>query len=226
MYPATEAKGEIHFHQLCRRSGERIRHQNVSTDENPVDKDDIVKGYEYNKGEYVIIEPEDIENLRIESCETLDVTQFVEPDELDPKFYERPYFLAPENPSQAEAFAVVRKALQLSRKIGLGKIAFGGRGHLMGIAAPPDDTELGLMGYILRYPDELRDAMEYFGNIKAVKIDGDQLSLAQELIRRKTAKFVPAKFTDEYETALRAMVEAKIHHTTVKAEPAAGKSAR
>jgi len=224
MFPATEAKGEIHFHQLSRKTGERIRHQNVSTDENPVDKDDIVKGYEYTKGEYVIIEPEDIDNLRIPSRNILDITQFVSPDELDPMFYEKPYYLVPENPSQAEAFAVVRKALQSTNKVGLGKIAFGGREHLMGIAAPSDESQLGLMGYILRYPDELRDSTEYFSSIKSVKIEADQLSLAQELIKRKTSKFDPTRYTDEYETALRAMVEAKIHHTAPEAEAAAQKS--
>src|SRR5277367_6249611 len=111
LFPATEAKSEIRFHQLSRKTGERIRHQKVSGDEGPVEKSDIVKGYEYRKGEYISIEPEEIENLRIPSPHNLVVTQFVDAGELDPAFFEKPYFVVPEDDVQAEAFAVVRKAL-------------------------------------------------------------------------------------------------------------------
>jgi len=226
LYPATEAKSEIRFHQLNRRTGERIKHQNVSADDDPVEKDEIVKGYEYSKGEYVMIEPEDIENLRIPSRQTLDVAQFVDFDELDPKFFEKPYFVAPDNPTQAEAFAVVRKAMQASKKVALGKIAFGGREHLIAISAPADDKELGMMAYIMRYPEELRDPDDYFGDIKRVAIDADQLSLARELIKRKTSPFKPEAYTDEYESALRAMVEAKVKHAPLPQAPSAPKSAK
>ena len=215
LFPATDAKGEIHFHQLNRRTGERVRHQNVTSEDDPVDKDEIVKGYEYSKGEYVMIEPEDIENLRIPSRQTLDVAQFVGMDELDPEYFEKPYFVAPENPGQAEAFAVVRKAMQSSGKVALGKIAFGGREHIVAISAPKDDKEPGMMAYILRYASELRDSAQYFGDIKHVAIDQDQLALAKELIKRKTAPFKAVAFQDEYETALRAMVEAKVKHVSL-----------
>ena len=201
LFPATEAKGEIHFHQLDRKTGERIKHQNVSTDQDPLDKDDIVKGYEYTKGKYVVVEQEDIDNLRIASRETLEVTQFISQDELDPKFYERPYFVTPEDASQAEAFAVVRKALEASGKVALGKIAFGGREHLVAIAVPADDSELGMMAYTLRYEEELRKPAEYFGDIKRVAIDEDQLALAKQLIQQKSSAFKADKFTDEYETS-------------------------
>src|SRR5215475_3604280 len=119
LFPATEAKSEIRFHQLNRKSGERIKHQKVSGDEEPVDKSDIVKGYEYRKGEYVMVEPDEIEHLRIPSRHTLELTQFVDVDELDPEFFEKPYFVVPENDVQAEAFGVVRKALQATKKAGL-----------------------------------------------------------------------------------------------------------
>jgi DNA end-binding protein Ku len=220
LFPATEAKSEIRFHQLSRKTGERVKHQKVSGDEGPVDNSDIVKGYEYSKGEYVTIEPEEIENLRIPSRHALQVTQFVGERELDPEYFEKPYFVVPENEAQAEAFAVVRKALQLTKKVGLGKIAFGGREHLVAIAAPADVT--GMMAYTLRYAEELRNPAEYFSEIKAVAVDEDQLSLAKELIERKSAKFAPEKFKDEYEAALRAMVEAKVNHAPIpRDEPAA-----
>ena len=226
LFPATEAASEIHFHQLNRKTGERIRHQNVTGDDGPLDKDDIVKGYEYSKGEYVMVEQEDIENLRIPSRQTLQVAQFVDRDQLAPEFFERPYFVAPENPSQSEAFAVVRKAMQASGKVALGKIAFGGREHLLAVAAPEDDKQLGMMAYTLRYAEELRDPVEYFRDIKRVAIDKDQLNLAQELIKRKTSAFDPNQYTDEYEVALRAMIDAKVKHAPIPKGPPANKSAK
>jgi DNA end-binding protein Ku len=226
LFPATEAKSEIHFHQLSRKSGERIKHQKVSGDEEPVEKSDIVKGYEYRKGEYVTIEPEEIEHLRIPSKHTLEVKQFVDEDELDPEFFEKPYFVVPENDVQAEAFAVVRKALQTMKKVGLGKIAFGGREHLVALSAPADEKLAGMMAYTMRYAEELRDPADYFGDIKKVSVDEDQLSLAKELIKRKAAKFAPEKFKDEYEAALREMVEAKVKHLPIPKEEPAPKSAK
>jgi DNA end-binding protein Ku len=220
LFPATEAKSEIRFHQLNRKTGERIKHQKVSGDEEPVERTDIVKGYEYRKGEYVMIEPEDIENLRIPSRHSLEVTQFVDETEIDPKFFEKPYFVVPESDVQAEAFTVVRKALQTTKKVALGKIAFGGREHLVAIA-PGDDKLGGMMAYTMRYAEELRDPAEYFKDIKKITVDDDQLSLAKELIKRKASKFNPDKFKDEYEAALREMVEAKVQHAPLpKEEPA------
>src|SRR5271170_2023146 len=226
LFPATEAKSEIRFHQLNRKTGERIKHQKVSGDEEPVGSSDIVKGYEYRKGEYVMVEPDEIEHLRMPSPHTLEVTQFVDEDELDPEFFEKPYFVVPENDVQAEAFAVVRKALQTTKKVALGKIAFGGREHLVAVATPGDDKLAGMMAYTMRYAEELRDPAEYFDKIKKVAIDDDQLSLAKELIKRKAAKFAPEKFKDEYENALRAMVEAKVNNVPVPKEEEAPKSGK
>ena len=139
LLPATEAKSEIRFHQINRKTGERVRHKNVSEGyHEPVEKGDIVKGYEYSKGHYVQIEPEDIAHVRIPSKHTLDIQQFVNVADLDPEYFEKPYFVLPENDAQAEAFAVVREALRESKKAGLGKIAMGGREHLMAIEAPSD----------------------------------------------------------------------------------------
>jgi DNA end-binding protein Ku len=220
LFPATEAKSEIRFHQLSRKTGERIKHQKVSGDEGPVEKADIVKGYEYRKGEYISIEPEEIENLRIPSRHNLVVTQFVDAGELDPAFFEKPYFVVPEDDVQAEAFAVVRKALQATKKVALGKIAFGGREHLVAISPTSDDNLGGMMAYTMRYAEELRKPAAYFSEIKKVAVDEDQLSLAEELIKRKAAKFAPEKFTDEYEAALREMIKAKVEAPIQRDEPA------
>jgi DNA end-binding protein Ku len=220
LFPATEAKSEIRFHQLSRKTGERVRHQKVTGekgggDESSIETSDIVKGYEYRKGEYVMIEPDEIAHLRIPSKHTLEVTQFVDEEEIDPEFFEKPYFVVPDNEQQAEAFAVVRKALELTKKVALGKIAFGGREHLVAISAQGKEDGRGMMAYTMRYAEELRDPAEYFGDIKKVTVDEDQLSLAQELIKRKAAKFAPDKFKDEYEAALREMVEAKVKHAPI-----------
>jgi DNA end-binding protein Ku len=219
LFPATEAKSEIHFHQIDRRTGERVRHKKVSSGEDePVEKEDIVKGYEYSRGQYVQIEPDEIAHLRIPSKRTLDVQQFVNVDDLDPEYFEKPYFVLPENDAQAEAFAVVREALRQSKKAALGKIAMAGREHLIAIAAPTDPKLAGMMAYTLRYAEELRKASEYFAEVKNPEIDPEQLSLAKELIQRKAGKFDPEKFTDDYEAALRELVDAKLKHLPLPLE--------
>jgi DNA end-binding protein Ku len=224
LFVATEAKSEIRFHQISRKTGERVRHQKVlasavesAPDEaaDPVGKGDIVKGYEYRKGEYVTIEPEELAHLRVPSKHTMEVTQFVDEDELDPEFYEKPYFVVPENDVQAEAFATVRKALIDTKKVALSKIAFGGREHVVAIKAAGDDTHPGMMAYTMRYAAELRDPEEYFRDVKKVKVDADSLSLAKELIKRKSGKFDPSKFVDGYEVALKELVEAKVKHAPI-----------
>src|ERR1700691_1383999 len=151
LYVATESKSQISFHQISRRTGERIRHQKVleSAAENneatpAVDKDEIVKGYEYRKGQYVIIEPSELENLRVPSKHTISVSQFVDTNELNPEFVEKPYFVLPENDSQAEAFAVVREALVKTGKAAIGKIAFSGREHVIAIK-PAEDGGRGMV---------------------------------------------------------------------------------
>jgi DNA end-binding protein Ku len=219
LFPATEAKSEIHFHEIDRKTGTRVRHQKISeSDEKPVEKADIVKGYEYRKGQYAQIDPEEIKHLRIPSKHTLQMEQFVELDQLDPALFEKPYFVVPEKDSQAEAFAVVREALKQTNNAGLGKIAMGGREHLVAVCAPSDLKLPGLMAYTLRYADELRRASDYFSDVKTPKIDAEQLSLAKELIQRKAAKFDPSKFTDDYETALRELVKAKMKHLPLPLE--------
>lgn len=229
LFPAVDAKSEIHFHQLSRTTGERIHHQKVSGDDgsdgSPVDNDDIVKGYEYRKGEYVTIEPSEIEHLRIPSRHTLAISQFVDLGALNPALFEKPYFVVPDGENQTEAFTVIRQALQSTKKAALGKIAFGGREHLVAISAPPEakgdnPANRGMIAYTLRYAEELRDPAEYFSEIKKTAVDSEQLALAKELIQRKAAKFAPEKFHDEYEAALKELIEAKVNHAPVpKEEP-------
>jgi len=226
LFPATEAKSEIAFHQIDRRTGERIRHKNVSEERGPVERADIVKGYEVRKGEYVTIEPEEIAHLRMPSKKTLEIVQFVDIDEIDPEFFVKPYFVVPENDAQAQAFAVIQKALRESGKAGLGEAAFAGREHLIALMPPLDPKSRGLMAYTMRYDAELRDAADYFSDIQQADIDKDQLDLAKELIRRNTQKFDPSKFVDDYEVALRELIDAKIEHQPIPREEKAPRRAK
>ncbi|MBS1799344.1 MAG: Ku protein [Acidobacteria bacterium] len=224
LFVATESKSEIRFHQISRSTGERVRHQKVLASSlednpgeaaNPVEKDEIVKGYEYRKGEYVIIEPKELEQLRVPSKHSISITQFVGLDELGPEYIEKPYFIVPEDDVQAEAFAVIRTALKKTKKAAIGKIAFGGREHVFAIAPAEDDELGGMMGYAMRYQEELRDPAEYFKDIKKVAVNADSLELAMELIKRKAAPFNPSEFKDGYEAAVRELVEAKIKHAPI-----------
>ena len=233
LFVATESKGELHFHQISRKTGERVRHQKVLASaleaapeqgSDPVAKNDIVKGFEYAKGQYVTIEPEEMEHLRVPSKHTVEITQFVALDELAPEYLEKPYFVVPENDLQTEAFAVVRRALEKTKKAALGKIAFGGREHVLAITAAPGDDSRGMMAYTMRYQEELRSPAEYFRDIKKVEINEDSLDLAETLIKKKAAKFDPSKFVDGYEVALKELVDAKVNHAPIpKDEPAAPK---
>jgi DNA end-binding protein Ku len=223
LYVATEAKSQISFNQISRSTGERIRHQKVlqSAIENSgadaaaaVQKDEIVKGYEYRKGEYIIVENSELENLRVPSKHTIDVTQFVNQNELNPEFVEKPYFVVPESDS-VEAFAVVRKALQKTGKVAIGKIAFSGREHVLAISAAGEGDRGGMMAYTLRYTSELRNQSDYFRDIKQVEIGEESLELAESLIAKRSAKLDLGKFEDGYEVALKELVDAKINHLPV-----------
>ncbi len=225
LYVATESKSQISFHQISRKTGERIRHQKVleSAAESreataAVENDEIVKGYEYSKGQYVIIEPSELDNLRVPSKHTIAVSQFIDVSDLNPEYIEKPYFVTPENDLQAEAFNVVRQALVNSHKAAIGKVAFSGRENI--IAVVPANDDRGMMAYTLRYGNELRDQSEYFRNIKQPPIDADSLELAETLISKMSAKLDISKFEDRYEVAVKALVEAKIKHMDLPIEEA------
>lgn len=237
-FVATEYKNEIRFHQISRSTGERVRHQKVlqsAVDDGALEdgaeaasvaKDDIVKGFEYAKGQYVMIEPSEIANLRVPSKHSIAVEQFVDESEIDPAYFEKPYFVTPDGDAQMEAFAVVRKAMRAAKKVGIGKIAFGGREHVVAIKSNDDDEHPGLMAYTMRYQQELRNPMEYFGGLSPVEIDDDQLELAEQLIKRKTGKFNPGKYQDGYEIALKELVDAKVNHEPIPQEQPAPRRAK
>jgi DNA end-binding protein Ku len=224
LFVATESKNQISFHQISRSTGERIRHQKVlqsAADSEgdvagaAVAKDEIVKGYEYRKGEYILIEPSELENLKVPSKHTIDVTQFVTVDELRPEYIEKPYFVAPENDSQVEAFAVIRRALQKSGKVAIGKVSFAGRENIIAIRPAGDDAHGGMMAYTLRYSNELRNERDYFRDLAGVEINEESLELAETLIAKKSTKLDLSKFEDGYEVAVKELIEAKVNKMPV-----------
>jgi DNA end-binding protein Ku len=178
-------------------------------DDKPVDNAEIVKGYEYSKGNYVIVQPEEIAKLRIETNKSIAVSQFVDMAELDPILFEKPYFVKPQPKESSDAFAVVRKAMEETNMAALGEIAFGGREHLIAIAVPSDKNFQGLMGYTLRYAEELRKPEEYFSDISEIRVDKKQLAMATELIHAYTTPLNIEAFKDDYEEALRSLINAK-----------------
>jgi DNA end-binding protein Ku len=221
LYVATESKSQISFHQISRKTGERIRHQKVlesAAESNEattaVEQDEIVKGYEYRKGQYVIIEPAELENLRVPSKHTVAVSQFVDAAELNPEYVEKPYFVVPENDSQAEAFTVVRQALVDTGKIAIGKVAFAGRENIIALA-PARESDRGMMAYTLRFQNELRNQADYFRDIKPAAIQSDSLDLAETLIKRMSGRLDLSKFEDSYEVAVKALVEAKVNNLPI-----------
>jgi len=209
LFPATNSQSDVHFHQIDRKTHQRVRHLNVVNDNKPVDNADIVKGFEYTKGKYVILEPNEVKKLRLETQKAIRVSRFVDANELPPYLFEKPYFVVPDQKGSAEAFAVVREAMLEGGKVAIGEVAFGGREHLVAIAPPANKKDRGMMAYTLRYAEELRKAGSYFSDIPATAIDKKQLALANELIKAQSAPFQLDEYKDDYEAALRELIEAK-----------------
>jgi DNA end-binding protein Ku len=175
-----------------------------------VERADIVKGYEYEKGKYAIVEPAELKNLRLAGKKTIEISQFSKETEIDPTLYEKPYFVMPKPGPQAIAFAVMRQGMIDNGMVGVGEIVFSGRQHLMTLAPPHDPQQPGMMLYTLRFATELRNARDYAVDTGANQADAAQLGLAKQLIDAYTQPFEVSKFKDHYEEALRELVEAKI----------------
>jgi DNA end-binding protein Ku len=180
-----------------------------------VDRANIVKGYEYEKGKYAIVEPEELKNLRLAGKKTIEISQFANAGEIDPALYEKPYFVMPKSGPQAVAFSVMRQSMADSGMVGVGEIVFSGRQHLMTLAPPHDKQQPGLMLYTLRFATEMRDARDYAIGDQTGKADAQQLKLAKQLVDAYTQPFEVSNFKDHYEEALRELVEAKIKNLPV-----------
>ena len=205
IYSATRSGATIAFNQIHEPSGKRIKYEKVVPGIGPIDLDDIVKGFEYAKGEYVLLDEKDIEGVKLESKKTLELTQFVDAHDIDMIYFEKPYYVVPADDLAEEAFIVLREALRRSRKVGLGQLAMRGREYVVSIKA----CGRGMVMETLRYADEVNKAASYFREIGDDEPDEELLELATTLIDKKTGKFDASDFHDRYVDALRELIEHK-----------------
>ena len=206
IYSATKSGASISFRQIHEPSGKPIHYEKSVTGIGPVDPDEIMKGYQIEKGEYVLLDQEEIDAVKLESKKTLELTQFVDAHEIDVIYYEKPYFVVPADDLAEEAFIVLREALKRTKKVGLGQLALRGREYVVSLKP----CGRGLVLETLRYADEVNRAQGYFRDIPDAKPDEDLLDLAETLIAKKTAKFDPQEFHDRYVDALKDLVERKV----------------
>ena len=205
IYSATRSGATIAFNQIHEPSGKRIKYEKVVPGIGPIDLDDIVKGFEYAKGEYVLLDEKEIEGVKLESKKTLELTQFVDANDIDMIYFEKPYYVVPADDLAEEAFIVLREALRRSRKVGLGQLAMRGREYVVSIKA----CGRGMVMETLRYADEVNKAASYFHEIGDGEPDDELLDLATTLIDKKTGKFDASDFHDRYVDALKELIEHK-----------------
>lgn len=205
VYPATKSGAAVSFRQIHEPTGKPIRYEKVVSGVGPVDRDEILKGYELSKGNYVLLEQDEIDAVKIESRKTLDLIQFVEADAIDVLYYEKPYFVVPADDLAEEAYAVLRDALRQTRKVGLGQLSVRGREQLVSLKP----CGRGLVLEVLRYADEVNKAQTYFRGMPAETADEDMLDLATSIIEKRTAPFKPEEFHDRYVDALHRLIDKK-----------------
>ncbi len=222
IYSATKSGATIAFHQIYEPTGQRIKYEKVAPGVGPVDVDKIVKGFEYEKGEYVLLDEKEIEGVKLESKKTLELTQFVDSHDIDPIYFEKPYYVVPADDLAEEAFIVLREALRRTHKIGLGQLAMRGREYVVSIKA----CGRGMVMETLRYADEVNKAASYFRDIGDAKPDDDLLDLAETLIDKKTGKFDASEFHDRYVDALKDLIERKKKGKTVTIDDDKGSDPR
>ena len=205
IYTATKSSAKIRFNQIHEPSGKRILYEKVVPGIGPVDKDEIIKGYEVSKGEYVLLDEEEIDAVKLESKRTLELVQFVDACEIDPLYFEKPYYVAPKDELAEEAFIVLREALRKAKKVALGQLALRGAEKLVAIKP----CGKGLLLETLRYADEVREGQSFFDDIEESKPKKELLDLATTLIDQKSAPFDAGEYEDRYADALRALIEKK-----------------
>jgi DNA end-binding protein Ku len=206
LYPATSESEKISFNQLNRATGHRIKYLKVDSDTGEeVANEDIVKGYALDRDTFIEIGREELENIALESTRTIEIDEFVDGGEIDPRYLIRPYYLRPDGKVGHDAFAVIRETIREMDKVAIGRVVLTNREHI--IALEPLDK--GLMGTLLRYPYEVRDPQEYFDDIQDVKVTKDMLDLARHIVEQKSGSFEPDKFEDQYETALVELINLK-----------------
>lgn len=206
LYTATDAGGDVHFNLINPKTNNRIKMVTTDPDTGPVDRADLVKGYETSKGEYILLTDDEIRSVKLESAKTINIERFVPAADIDRIYWDNPYYLAPDGKLAQEAFGVIREALVRSRQIALGRIVLASRERLL--ALEPRDK--GLLAYSLRSDDEVRQSDEIFDTISDDKPDAGMIAIAEKIIDQQRGPFDPHLFVDRYEVALRALIDEKL----------------
>ncbi len=217
VYPATKSGASVQFRQIHEPSGQAIRYEKVVPGIGPVKPEDILKGFEYEKGSYVLLEEKEIEAVRLESKKTLELTQFVDSADIPVLYYEKPYYVVPTDQLAEEAFIVLREALSKTKKVGLGQLAMRGREYVVGLRP----CGKGIVMETLRYEEEVNKAAAYFRGIDNLKPDKELLDLATTLIEKKAGDFDADKFRDHYVDAVRGLIDKKLKNKSKKVTPEA-----
>lgn len=205
LYTATSPAGDVHFNLLHKDTNNRIRMVPTDPELGPVERSDLVKGFEYEKGQYIVVTQDEINAVRLESTKTIDIERFVDAADIDRLYWDSPYFLAPDGKLALEAYTVIREAMAKTKKIALGRVVMHQRERLL--ALEPRDN--GMMAWSLRTKDEVRDANSVFGDIPNKKPDAAMIQIAQKIIDQQEGPFDPSEFNDRYEDALRSLIKEK-----------------
>ena len=221
LYTATSRSADVSFNMLHKETHNRIRMIPTDPETGPVDRADIVKGYEVEKGRYVVVTDEEIKNVRLETTRTIDIERFVDAAEIDRLYWNDPYFLAPDGDMAAEAFGVIREAMEGAGKLALARVVMHQRERLM--ALEPRDQ--GILAYSLRNNKEVKDPAEFFDRIPDVKADPKMVAIAEKIIEQLEGPFDPSEFNDRYEDALRKLIAEKEKNHGVTAPVAEPKEA-
>jgi DNA end-binding protein Ku len=217
LYAATDSGSEVHFHLINPKTNNRIRMITTDPDTGPVERSDLVRGYEVSKGEYILLTDEEIKSVKLESTKTIDIERFVPAADIDRVYWDNPYYLVPDGKMAQEAFGVIREAMHRSGQIALGRIVISTRERILAL----EPRGRGILAYTIRTDDEVRAADEVFGDISNAKPDASMIAIAEKIIEQREGPFDPSKFVDRYEEALRALIAGKQkgHNVVAAAEP-------
>ncbi|MBB5747479.1 Ku protein [Brevundimonas variabilis] len=205
LFTATTSTNDVRFHLINPETNNRIRMVPTDPDTGPVERSDLVRGYEVSKDEYVLFDDADFDKVRLESTKTISIDKFVDETEIDRLFWDDPFFVVPEKGAGVEAFAVIRDAMKKQGKVALGCLVLRGKERQLALEV----RGKGLVAYTLRAHEEVRDAEDYFGDIPTVKADPDMVEIAARIIGQKEADFDASDFKDRYDDALREMIKSK-----------------
>jgi len=205
LYTATNSGGDVHFNLINPKTNNRIKMITTDPDTGPIDRADLVKGYEVSDGEYVLLTDEEIKSVKLESTKTIDIERFVPATDIDRIYWDNPYYLAPDGKLAQEAFGVIREAMERSGQIALGRVVLSTRERLLAL----EPRGQGILAYSLRTDDEVRKADEIFGPITDKAPDKAMIAIAEKIIDQQKGPFDPTLFVDRYETALKALIAEK-----------------